>query len=162
MPQTREEKLQKKKEYYNSNKKEILEAMKQYRDSNKEIISERKKKYRENNKEKVAESKRLYNQNSKEKIAVRRSKYNQTPIGQKHLRINRWRHWGIKLPDEYPDWDIFYEEEYMKTTNCEECFCKLTVDKKNTSTTKCLDHSHITGEFRNILCHACNNRRGEK
>jgi hypothetical protein len=37
----------------------------------------------------------------------------------------------------------------------------LTEDRYNTSTTRVLDHSHITGQFRNILCCACNNRRKE-
>tara|TARA_R110000787_G_scaffold52614_1_gene123833 strand:+ start:83 stop:649 length:567 start_codon:yes stop_codon:yes gene_type:complete len=157
----REKILEQKRQHYEANKEKILEQNRQYRENNKQIIFERKKKYRENNKEKVAESKRRYNQNNKKKIAERRKKYDKTPIGRKILRINSWRHLGVKLPEDYGDnWNIFYEEEYMKVVKCEECFRQLTEDKKNTSTTKCLDHCHTTGEFRNILCHRCNLKRG--
>ena len=86
--------------------------------------------------------------------------YHQTPEGKKSCRITTWKKRGVKLPEEYGDeWDIFYEEEYMKTTHCEECGVVLTEDKRNTPTTKCLDHEHITGEFRNILCFNCNVKR---
>ena len=139
MPQTREERL---------------EYQRQYKINNKEHI----KQWRIDNAEKIAK----YNFNNKEKRAKYNKQYQQTPQGRKVSRINMWKKRGIKLPDDYPDWDIFYHEEYLKTTHCEECLCKLSEDKLRTSTTKCLDHSHITGEFRNILCNICNIRRGEK
>ena len=119
----------------------------------KEKRNESQKKYRENNREKIKQ----YLENNKEKI----KQYQQTPMRKRSSRISSWRKKGIKLPEEYGEnWDIFYEEEYLNTTNCEECGVKLTEDKRNTSTTKCLDHDHTTGDFRNILCHACNIQRG--
>mgnify|MGYP003654513293 CR=1 FL=1 len=54
-----------------------------------------------------------------------------------------------------------YYQENKETTQCENCDVELTEDRYNTSTTRVLDHSHITGQFRNILCCACNNRRKE-
>tara|TARA_R110000787_G_scaffold184182_1_gene296083 strand:+ start:202 stop:585 length:384 start_codon:yes stop_codon:yes gene_type:complete len=123
---------------------------------NKEKRKENSRKYREANKEKIYEDKKQYRENNREKI----KQYQQTPKSVKIRRIRNWRNRGIKLPEEYPDWDIFYEEEYIKTTKCEECSVNLTEDKKNTSTTRCLDHNHNTGDFRNILCLSCNRRRG--
>ena len=123
---------------------------------NKEKRKENSRKYREANKEKIYEDKKQYRENNREKI----KQYQQTPKSVKIRRIRNWRNRGIKLPEEYPDWDIFYEEEYIKTTNCEECSVELTEDKRSTSTTKCLDHDHTTGFFRNILCQACNTKRG--
>ena len=133
------------------------ENSRKYRENNKEKIYEARKQYREANKEKRDENNRQYYLDNREKI----KQYQQTPMGKRNRRIVRWRRLGIKLPEEYGEnWDIFYEEEYMKTTNCEECGVKLTVDKRSTSTTKCLDHDHTTGFFRNILCQACNTKRG--
>ena len=58
------------------------------------------------------------------------------------------------------NYDKLYEY-YLNCKNCENCNIELTVDKRNTPTTKCMDHSHITGQFRNILCGSCNIKRGE-
>ena len=44
----------------------------------------------------------------------------------------------------------------MSTEFCWQCGVILTTGKVRTSTTKCLDHCHITGLFRAILCHCCN------
>ena len=136
-------------------KQKQAENKRQYRENNKEKISKYFRRYRENNNEKLAEYGRQYRENNKEKLAV----YHQTPEGKKSSRITSWKQQGIKLPDDYPDWSLFYDEEYMKTTHCEECLVELT-ESKFTSTRKCLDHCHITCEFRNILCHRCNIRRG--
>ena len=160
MPYTREQ-AESQKKYREANKEKLAEKNRKYREANREKLAEARKQYREANKEKLAEKNRKYHEDNKEKLAEKYRKYRQTPIGKRNRRISRWKREGIKLPEEYGDeWDIFYEEEYLSTTNCEECGVKLTVDKKNTSTTKCLDHNHISGDFRNILCHACNIQRG--
>jgi len=140
-------------------KEKKAEYDKRYREANKEKRAEYSRQYHENNKEKKSEYNRQYQEANKEKIAEQRKQYNQTPERKKSRRIAHWKTYGVKLPEDYPDWSLFYEEEYMKTTHCEECFVELTEDKRTTPTTKCLDHCHITGEFRNILCHACNTKR---
>ena len=137
-------------------KEKMKEKKRQYYENNKEIHRELMKQYRENNKEKIAEQQKQYRETNKEK----RNKYNQTPKRIKSNRILNWNRSGVKLPDDYPDWSLFYDEEYVKTTKCEECGVELTEDKHTTPTRKCLDHCHITGEFRNIICHACNTKRG--
>lgn len=112
-------------------------------------------------KEKNAECKKLWAQNNKQKRYESCRKYRQTPKGIMMRRITDWKYKNIKLPEEYgKNWDIFYELEYMGTTNCEECNVELTEEWPLTSTTRCLDHDHDTGEFRNILCNACNTKRG--
>ena len=136
-------------------KEKMKEKKRQYYENNKEIHRELMKQYRENNKEKIIE----YRESNKEKIAEQRRQYNQTPKRIKNNRILNWKKSGVKLPDNYPDWSLFYDEEYVKTTHCEECLVELTEAKRTTPTTKVLDHNHQTGEFRNILCHICNVKR---
>ena len=93
------------------------------------------KRYREKNKDKIKE-------------------YNQTEKGKKTRRIGKWKFMGIV----HHNFDELYEK-YINTEYCELCSVELTEGKRTTKTTRCLDHDHSTGEFRNILCHSCNVKR---
>jgi hypothetical protein len=95
-----------------------------------------------------------YRQKNKDKINQRRKEYVQTPQGIKSKRITNWKQYGVICED----FDVLYQK-YIDTTNCENCDILLTYDKRTTCTTKCMDHCHETGEFRNILCNLCNIRR---
>ena len=55
------------------------------------------------------------------------------------------------------DLDEIYDI-WINATNCGYCGVILTDDKRQKSTTRCLDHNHITGYMREISCHACNTR----
>jgi len=52
----------------------------------------------------------------------------------------------------YDDYDALYEA-YIKTSECQHCNKAF-----KTSRDRCLDHDHITGIFRNIVCRGCNTR----
>lgn len=119
----------------------------------KEYMKEYNKQYREKNKEKERKRKKEYNEKNKEKIAKQRKEYNQTPACKKSYRIHNWKRSGVI----HHDFDELYEK-YINTEYCELCSVKLTEDKRSTYTTRCLDHCHITGEFRNVLCNYCNIR----
>ena len=98
--------------------------------------------------------KRAHYEKNKEKIKEYQKVYYQTPAGKKSNRINDWKKRGVI----HDDFNELYEK-YINTELCELCNCKLTVDKRKTKTTRCLDHDHETGEFRNVICNSCNVKR---
>ena len=94
----------------------------------------------------------------KPEIKARESELNKqwkrSPAGRKSTRICDWKRMGVICDD----FDTLYER-YLNTKLCEDCNIELTVGGYNTSTTRCLDHDHTTGLFRNVLCLSCNNKR---
>ena len=146
MPFTEEQKRERRKEasrkYMESNREKMKEYHKNYnknyRKANREKLREYEKNWKENNREKVREYDRKYKENNPEKV-------------HKSGKISLWKHHG--LIDE--DYESLYNK-YMNTDYCERCNCKLTGNKPQTSTSRCMDHDHITGKFRNVLCLCCN------
>tara|TARA_R110002126_G_C10096803_1_gene465688 strand:- start:102 stop:488 length:387 start_codon:yes stop_codon:yes gene_type:complete len=115
---------------------------------------ERKEKarlYNLKNKEKVRIRNKNWREKNREILKVKKRKYQQSPAGKKSNRISKWKSSGVI----HNDFNELYEK-YITTELCELCSCVLTVDKINTSTTRCLDHCHETGQFRNVLCMNCN------
>tara|TARA_R110002049_G_scaffold303820_1_gene498433 strand:+ start:371 stop:841 length:471 start_codon:yes stop_codon:yes gene_type:complete len=156
MPLTEEEKKERKREHDKRYREKNKEQIKQYREKNKE----QSKQYREKNKEKMKEYMKEYNPNNKEKQKEYFQKYYQTPKGKKKRRIANWKH--VKIVPNC-SWDEFYDK-WEKSTNCEDCGVVMTVDRYNTSTTKCPDHDHSITDgrpnFRGFVCNGCNTRRG--
>tara|TARA_R110002073_G_C9140405_1_gene552514 strand:+ start:40 stop:549 length:510 start_codon:yes stop_codon:yes gene_type:complete len=169
MPQTKEEKNAKKREWYQINKVSIAARTKAYQESHKAEISAQKKAHYQEHREERRAAQRLYDQknkdkrkdyrkNHKEEIKDYNKAYFQTQNGKKLNRINNWKQSGI-ISD---DWDALYER-YINTHWCDNCEVALTEDSKTTPTTRCMDHDHsITDKpnVRNVLCNACNLKRG--
>tara|TARA_R110001606_G_scaffold155637_1_gene297918 strand:+ start:184 stop:618 length:435 start_codon:yes stop_codon:yes gene_type:complete len=144
MPYTKEEKKEYNRIYNLKNKEKNKEKGKAYYLKNKEKIKEYNKEYD-----------KAYYLKNKEEIKEHKKEYRQTPAGIKSRRIYRWKNSGVICDD----WDLLYDT-YLNSKCCENCDIELTTDKTITPTTKCLDHDHLTGEFRNILCNSCNVKRG--
>jgi len=124
---------------------------KEWSEKNKEKIKKQSQEYYQKNKEKI-------NKNNKEWWAKNKDKtkeYEKTPARKKTNRIKRWKFRGIICDD----FDALYQR-YITTTNCDLCNRELTEDRYITSTTRCLDHDHETGKFRNVVCSSCNTKRG--
>ena len=111
------------------------------------------KKWREENKEQIKAYNKKWREENKEEQRIKRQEYFQTPKGKRIFRISRLKHSGMIEPDG--GWDKFIDM-VENTTNCELCNVELTTDKVTTKTTRCVDHSHITGLFRNVVCNSCN------
>ena len=98
----------------------------EYFHNNKEYHYQRQKKFRDENPEKV----KLYRIKQK-----------------KNNTKSQWKKRGL-----IGDYDEIYLR-YDGTKVCDNCNVVLEGCCKNQ---KCMDHDHITGEFRNILCKSCN------
>lgn len=90
---------------------------------------------------------------NKEQIKEKHRQYRQTPRGLMVERISKWRRRGL-----VGNYDEIYDK-YINTNFCEVCDIPL-IEGLYGVNRKVLDHSHITGEFRNVLCTGCNTRRG--
>ena len=132
--------------FYNKNKEKINK----YRKNNKKKIKKYQKEYYEKNKRERNE----YNKNYRNSHKEERKEYRKTPEGYKAERKYNWKQMGLNMENFE---EIF--NRYMNTTNCENCNVLLTRNRYTYKTTKVLDHNHITGEFRNVLCFVCNIRR---
>tara|TARA_R110001606_G_scaffold379930_1_gene540180 strand:- start:64 stop:582 length:519 start_codon:yes stop_codon:yes gene_type:complete len=75
----------------------------------------------------------------------------------KSNRISQWKCQGIIVKGN--NWDTFYDYA-LSITHCQKCPKKLTNDKRNTHSTRMVDHDHNISDrenFRYICCNACNN-----
>lgn len=137
--------------------KKILKKCKKwiYYKNNRERIKNKSKIYRENNRDTIRKKDTIFRQENREKLRYRKKQLRETDYGIKGMRITTWKQMGL-ICDDY---SALYDK-VINTTNCEECNVLLTVDKVSTATTRCMDHDHATGLFRNVLCNLCNIKRG--
>jgi hypothetical protein len=147
----KEKKKESDKKYKEANKDKIKAANKKYVEANKDKIKE----YYKSNKEKIKEYNKQYNEVNKDRIKEYKEankdkikEYKQSPQGKKVASISEWKRRGVK----HDNFDELYTI-YLNCTNCMVCDKKF----KNTRD-RCLDHSHETGLYRNVLCQSCNNR----
>jgi len=72
----------------------------------------------------------------------------------KYDAIWHWKKNGLK-EDEETILEIY--EGYIRASNCELCGNPF-----KSSRDRQMDHCHVTGKFRNIVCKNCNNRKSDK
>ena len=121
---------------------------------NKEEASAYDKNYREKNKEKIDVRAKEYYEKNKEKILTHAKEYSKTESGKKSCRISVWKFNGLI----HGDYDALYEH-YINTKNCD--YCNVELIEGCGKTARCMDHSHKTNLFRNVLCNSCNTKRRE-
>ena len=74
--------------------------------------------------------------------------WRQTKTGRKSTTTSNWKQRGVK-GDLNKIYDIWKETQF-----CDKC--KVELDTEDKGSRKCMDHCHVTGEFRAILCNRCN------
>jgi len=102
-------------------------------------------------KEKRKEFHKKYYQENKTEMLGR----HKTQDGIKSKCISNWKQRGV-ISEDYSS----LYDRYLNYKNCEICNIEFINDKR-CGATKCLDHSHKTGLFRNFLCLTCNIKRRE-
>jgi diketogulonate reductase-like aldo/keto reductase len=136
-----------KRRYRNKNKDKI----KKYRNDNLEKQKKDYKNWYEKNRDKRLDYNVEWRKNNKEKVKITSKVWREN--NHDRLKKAEWLRKGL-VKDNI---DKVYNK-YKNTTNCDLCNIFL---EGNGSTMKCMDHSHNTGLFRNILCNSCNVKRGE-
>jgi len=66
--------------------------------------------------------------------------------------ISNWERRGLICKEGQTYKDIY--SFVMSIDRCERC--GVTFDNENRVNRRCMDHSHKTGYFRQVLCHSCN------
>tara|TARA_R110000796_G_scaffold3849_1_gene14797 strand:+ start:238 stop:909 length:672 start_codon:yes stop_codon:yes gene_type:complete len=130
------------KEMYEKNKVKILAQKKVYREKNKDALIA----YRSERKEHIAVVWKDYYENKKEELAAKQKIYGQTPQGKKRYTVGNWKKRGAT-----GDLKGFYDKIYLPTTKCQVCKTKFKPTRD-----KCMDHDHLSGEIRFVLCRKCN------
>ena len=138
-----------------THKEQITASARRYSESHKEEIRKARRRYRETHKEEIKAAARQYRETHKEQISERARRKWRTDLDhrEKHRVRNRLAQrrmvfkkvYGISLAD----YEAMFERQGGACAIC-----------KRTGLTLCVDHCHLTGEVRGLLCIRCNSAIG--
>ena len=134
------------KAHYEANKEALNAKNKEYRDKKKEEINKRRKEYRQNNKKKIAERDKQYRLKNKDKYRAKSAEWykaNKDRAKNYHFL----RRYNISLDD----YNRMMIEQDGKCWTC---------SVKAEDEVLVVDHNHLTGEVRGLLCSGCNTAIG--
>jgi len=152
----------------NEKKRKRLESQRRYREKNRELLNEKNRRYREENKETVELSrKRWIDQNPEKAIESHRNRqrrYKERNLEKVRVSQKLWydankeRYRENKLKRLYNLNLNDYEKMLQEQKSC----CAICSAKVEEERDKVLvvDHNHLTGNVRGLLCHKCNTGLG--
>lgn len=120
--------------YYQKNRDKIKDNAKEYAGSHKVEIAAYRKKYYQNNKSRLDKKNRMYEQTPKAKDRKRQAYF------KRKYRIT---------------------QEYMDALLLKQRFLCPLCGRSLTDTKVVVDHNHMTGEVRGLLCYRCNTLLGQ-
>jgi len=137
---------------------------KAYYEKNKDVMNAKNKEYRERKKEEINTQRKEYRQNNKTKIAERDKEYRSKNAEQTRLRSAEWyannkeRTKNSRLLRKYN----ISLDDYNKMLIEQEGKCWICSMKAEDEINKVLvvDHNHLTGKVRGLLCNRCNTAIG--
>lgn len=139
-------------EYREAHREEIRLANKAWREANKDKIKRNRELYRLRNPERLKERKRLYYERNREKIIQRNKIYRQRFPNS--TRTNHLKKFNITI-------EGYAHLLEQQNSVCAICF-KPERAKMNGKIKKLsVDHNHVTGRVRGLLCSVCNTGIGK-
>lgn len=142
------------KKYYEENKEKILNYAKEYRKNHKGVAREYMKLYRENNIDSLTTKKKEYYSKNRQEILKKKKTYNKEH-SEERREFQRVKKFGIT--------NIQYKDLLIKQNDvCAICLKSETaVDPRtNLKMNLAIDHNHVNGEIRGLLCTKCNRGLG--
>jgi len=108
-------------------------------------------KYREANKEKVNKQQREFYERNKERLKATRKEYTQSPRGKEVRRKAHIKFLYDVSPEQYQE--LLVKQNYV----CALCLKPEAI----VGNVLCIDHNHVTGKVRGLLCRMCNSALGK-
>jgi hypothetical protein len=151
MPQkTKEEKKEYQRLWYLKNKEKKNRQSRENYIKNWERDNARHRKWKEDNPNWEKNYGKKYRKENKEYTQNRHKEYSKSEQGKKTRRIATWKRSGL-----IADYEFVYNR-YLQTNNCDRCYIELNMNIISNKHTKVMDHNHINGQFRGIMCNLCN------
>ena len=136
-----------KKAHYEANKEQILARQKAYVEANIDIIHQRRNAWYQANRERILAKHAAYYAANRELINQRRQEsHARKKGGLKAYYLNKY--YGIT----YEEWKLLYESQAGLCAICKRAF--------NGDKDTHVDHNHVTGKIRGLLCSNCNSGMG--
>ncbi len=141
----------------------------EYRNKNTDKEKSRHKKYRDENKEKIKSANKIYRKENRDKELLRQAKWRKSNPKKARAIDLRAR---LRTPKERRNRQLLYKfkislVEYNELLSNQGGLCAIckrtetSFDKRaNRFRDLCVDHDHITGKIRGLLCGACNKALG--
>ncbi|MFN8579296.1 MAG: endonuclease domain-containing protein [Candidatus Sericytochromatia bacterium] len=141
------------KEYYKNNKEKILEHNKEYYLKNFEKIKKQRHQHYLKNKERILKRNLNNRLKNKEKYRIYANMYNKEYRHRKYVKEKR------EMSDLKRNYGLS-KEEYLKMSKNQNGVCAICKGKCYGNRRLYVDHNHINGKIRGLLCNNCNSGIG--